>query len=212
MDADRIARRLASGRGTRFVLMLAGAWAIGTGNGRVEAASRKSTLSPQQARAFAAWNNYLAKGETTWASNRPPDFSPAVRSTIWQIVKSGTQGEQLANPMIEYLLWRRSLNVKRFATYHPNLSPQLAKLLRSPTLPSGAPGPLPIDTPVPQAVTPPPQTLTPPYSSDPLQNPVGQDITPASVPEPNSALLALGMAGVGLWWRHRMIERQQRQG
>ena len=34
--------------------------------------------------------------------------------------------------MIEYLIWRRSLDPTRFASYHPNLSPALARVADDP--------------------------------------------------------------------------------
>ncbi|QEH33086.1 hypothetical protein OJF2_15830 [Aquisphaera giovannonii] len=207
--------RSATARRACHGLLLTVACASGFGVGTVQAAAtKKVTLSGQDARTFVAWNRFLAGGTPTWSARHAPDFSPMVRSTIWQIVKSDTQAEQLANPMIDYLLWRRSLNVRRFATYHPYLNPRLAQLLNSsPTLPSGAPAPQPPTAVSPQDLTGPkagptpstPSTTTPPAPSDPI----GQTVSPPSVPEPSSLVLAATMTGMGLWWRHR-IGREQR--
>ena len=119
-----------------FLIVLAVGW---IGPRPVEAAAKKFVLTPAEARTFVAWSHYLSAGPQTWSSTHAPAFTPAIRSTIWQVVKTDTQSQQLANPMIDYLLWRQSLDPKRFAAYHPNLSPRLAQLLNAPTLPSGVP-------------------------------------------------------------------------
>ena len=74
-----------------------------------------------------------------------------------------SQAQSLANPMIDYLLWRQSLNPVRFTANHPNLSPALSQLLTSsPQLPANVPPPT--FTPVPQVqpVTTSPQVVSPP--------------------------------------------------
>jgi hypothetical protein len=161
-------------------------------------------LTPAEARTFVAWSNYLSAGPETWSSKHAPQFTPDIRSTIWQIVHTDTQGEQLANPMIDYLLWRRSLNPHRFDSNHPFLSPKLAELLKTPSLPAGVPPPT--YTPVSETATS-PQNLTGPTTSAslPLSDPAAQTISPA-VPEPGSLVLGLGMLGWGLWWRRRMAQ------
>ena len=67
------------------------------------------------------------------------------------MLKTDTQAQSIANPMIEYLEWRRSLDPTRFTYYHPNLSPALAQLLSSPSLPASIPPPT--YTPVPEPTT-----------------------------------------------------------
>jgi PEP-CTERM motif len=174
-----------------------------------EAAARKLKLNPAETKTFVAWSHYLATGPHTWSTTHAPAFSTAIRSTIWQIVKTDTQSQQLENPMIDYLLWRQSLNPKRFAANHPNLSPRLSQLLNAPTLPTGVPPPT--YTPVPQSTVS-SQTLTGPSdpSSAPLVPPAGQTVSPPAVPEPTSLILGVGMLGWGLWWRRRMAQAGHR--
>jgi hypothetical protein len=165
-----------------------------------EAAARKKVvLTPANERVFVAWTHYLAAGPTTWSSKHAPAFTPAIRTTIWDVLRTDTQAQSLANPMIDYLLWRRSLDPTRFTANHPNLSPALAQLLNTPSLPAGVPPPT--YTPVPQSTVS-PQTVTPP-----LHDPSPQSISPPAVPEPSSWLLAVGMTGMALWWRRRMNGR-----
>ena len=136
-------------------------------------------------------------------------FTPAIKSTIWQIVKTDTQGQQLANPMIDYLLWRQSLDPKRFAHFHPHLSPRLSQLLKGPSLPAGVPPSHLHASPADRGL---PQTLTGPTtpSSAPLVDPAAQTVSPAAVPEPSSLILGAGMLGWGLWWRRRMSQPRAR--
>jgi hypothetical protein len=185
-----------------FLLALLGAGLLGPRPVH-GAAAKKFVLTPGEARVFQVWTNYLSAGPQVWSSTHAPDFTPAIRSTIWRVLKTDTQGQSLANPMIDYLLWRRSLNPVRFTANHPNLSPALAQLLNGPSLPTSIPPPT--NTSVPQSTTA-PQTVTPPS----LISPSPQTVSPPAIPEPNSLLLAVGMMGWGLWWRRRMGKRSRR--
>ncbi len=150
-------------------------------------------MQPLQAAAInEAWTNFLAGGPQTWATTHAPAFTPAVRSTIWQVLKTDTEAQSIANPMIEYLEWRRSLDPTRFTSYHPNLSPALAQLLSSASLPTNVPPP---------TYTPVPETTTAPQALS---------SSPPAVPEPSSLLLAVAMTGWGIWRRRRIAQRISR--
>jgi hypothetical protein len=165
------------------------------------ATTKRFALSAQEARVFQAWSNYLAQGPDTWSQTHAPAFTPAIRSTIWQVLRMDTQAQSLNNPMIDYLLWRQSIAPARFTANHPRLSPALSELLNAPQLPVTAP--LPSDpssqTTVPQGITP-PAPLTPPAT----QSVSPQTVAPPPVPEPGSLILAAGMLGWGLWMRRRI--------
>jgi hypothetical protein len=161
------------------------------------ATTKKIVLTPSELKTFEAWTSYLAKGTDTWSMTHAPAFTPAIRTTIWQVLKTDTQAQSIANPMIEYLEWRRSLDPTRFTHYHPSLSPALAQLLKSPSLPTGVPPPT--YTPVPETA---PQVL-----GSPAPPSASQTISPAAVPEPSSLLLAAAMTSWGVWWR-RQLARQ----
>ena len=105
------------------------------------ATTKKFVLTASDAKTFEAWTNFLADGTETWSKTHAPPFTPAIESTIWQVLKTDTVTESISNPMIEYLEWRRSLDPTRFTSYHPNLSPALAQLLSAPSLPAGVPPP-----------------------------------------------------------------------
>jgi hypothetical protein len=173
---------------------------------------RRFVLPSGEAPVFRAWTNYLSAGPQVWSRTKAPAFTPGIRGTIWAVLKSDTQAQSLANPMIDYLLWRRSLKPERFDANHPRLGPTLNQLLSfSPTpvitppvtTPLPAYSPVPQSTPTstsPQIVTPPPVVITPP-----------EPAAPTPIPEPSSVLLATGMLGWGIWWRRRMNRPARRR-
>src|SRR6516165_12479901 len=91
------------------VVALLGAGLLWTWPARA-ATVKRFVLTPSEARVFHAWTNYLSDGPQVWSTTHAPPFTPAIRSTIWQVLKLDTQDQSLANPMIDYLLWRRSLD------------------------------------------------------------------------------------------------------
>ena len=170
-----------------FRVVLAGALILGV-----------QPLQASEAQTFdEAWTNFLAGGAQTWATTPAPAFTPAIESTIWQVLNTDTPAQALSNPMIEYLEWRRNLDPTRFTSYHPNLSPALAQLLSSPSLPSSSAS-LPSN--------PPPPTSTP----IPATPTAAQTVSPPTVPEPSSLLLTAAMTGWGIWWRHQLARQSSR--
>jgi len=169
------------------------------------ATTKKLDLPASEVKTFVAWTDFLSKGTATWSTTHAPAFTPAIRSTIWQVLKTDTQGESLVNPMIDYLEWRRSLDPTRFAHYHPNLSPALAQLLDIPPLPTGVP--TPTTTSDPQTA---PQELSSPTTTTSPQTVTPAAVAPAPVPEPNSLLLAGAMTGWAIWWRRQLAKRASR--
>ncbi len=183
-------------------IVLAGALILGV-QPLQAATTKKFALTPSEAKTFEVWTNFLADGTETWSTTHAPPFTPAIRATIWQVLKTDTAAQSIANPMIDYLEWRRSLDPTRFTANHPNLSPALEQLLSSPSLPSGVPPPT--YTPVPETST------APQVISNPATTSGGQTVDPPAVPEPGSLLLAAAMTGWGIWWRHRIAQRNSPQ-
>jgi PEP-CTERM motif len=175
-----------------FPLVLTGALLIGM-QPLQAAATKKLVLTPSEAQTFEAWTQFLAGGTQTWSTTHAPAFTPAIESTIWQVLKTDTEAQAISNPMIEYLEWRRSLDPTRFTSYHPNLSPALAQLLSSRSLPTNPPSPTA------------PQVL-----SNPATPSAAPKVFPPAVPEPSSLLLAAAMTGWGIWWRRRIAQRTAR--
>ena len=112
---------------------------------------------------------YLLAGPTMWTEVEHPPVTAAVESAIWKSVRTDPGG---TDPMVNFLLWKQSLDPTRFAHYHPKLAPVLHKIAAGPVVadvdPAGdAPRPLraPVGSasPAPTApVTTEPQNLIPP--------------------------------------------------
>jgi hypothetical protein len=127
-----------------------------------------------------SWAAYLMAGPSVWSTVIHPAVTPDLRSSIWKALGSE---DAAANPMVDFLLWKQSLDPARFARYHPHVAPILTRIS---TASLGS------------------QTTTPSTSSSGGTTPITQPqtLTP-SVPEPGPWLLALGMSCWGLWWRRR---------
>jgi hypothetical protein len=141
---------------------------------------------------FREWSRYLRAGPEAWAKVEHPPWTAAVKAAAW----AGIEKEPgPSDPMVNFLLWKQSIDPTRFAYYHHKLAPALHRIAMSrttaatvPTVgPStsgsigGASGP-PAITPISE-----PQTLNPP-----------------PVPEPSMLLLAAGMTA---WLARRMLVR-----
>jgi hypothetical protein len=138
---------------------------------------------------FKAWSRYLLAGPTVWTKVEHPPVSEAVRSAIWQSVRTDPGG---ADPMVHYLLWKQSLDPTRFAHYHPKLAPVLHKIelaRSSPTLVS-------------QATPPTTTTGSTGTSTSPTVSP--QNLVPNAAPEPSTLLLAACMTA----WAFRRLYRR----
>jgi hypothetical protein len=131
----------------------------------------------------AAWNLFLSTGPEVWATSQSPAFTISVRRSIFQIL-NGDPATIAANPMVDYLIWRRDLNPFRFDRYHPYLGQRLAPLTLDP----------PTSVPVAPEVEPPITPLAP------------LEVTPPSVPEPSSLIL------IGLVSAWGILRRRSRTG
>ncbi len=158
------------------------------------AATHPVELSASDATDFKEWSKYLLHGPKYWTKVEHPPVSPAVRSAIWESVRTDPGG---TDPMVNFLLWKQSVDPTRFAHYHPKLAPALHKIelaRSSPTLVSQA---APPTTTTGSAVTP-PSTTTPTVAP--------QNLIPNAAPEPSTLLIAAGMIA----WAVRKLQRRGR--
>lgn len=88
------------------------------------------------------------------------------------LLKLSADGTLPESPFVEYLVWRQSLNVKRFNSFHPGIV-QLLRRIKPSRIP---PTITPIDPPDFTPITP-------------------QEVTPPQVPEPSTGLIAALMIG-----------------
>jgi hypothetical protein len=159
------------------------------------AAIRHEDVSSSGATVFKEWSRYLEAGPSVWLRVLHPPVSPAIRSSIWEAVKTDPGGTE---PMVAYLLWKQSLDPTRFAHYHPKLAPALEKILKATPSAPVAPQELnPTST-----ATPSTSTTSTPITSEQGINP--PEPTPA--PEPSTILVALGLAGWSVWQGRRKKE------
>jgi hypothetical protein len=133
---------------------------------------------------FRTWPEYLTGGPSVWSTHVHPPLTLDVRLAIWHAIKTDP-GD--TSPWIQFLLYKQSLDEARFDHFHPRISKALAKLPAPHTVG-------PVVNPLP-STTPSSGPSTPPNES--------QQIQPQAVPEPGAWLVAMGMAGWGLWWRRR---------
>ena len=134
------------------------------------------------------WSAFVLAKPAYWRTHQAPAFTPAVRARIWRMLRSS---DPTAHPIINYLLWRRSLRPGRFDYFPPRLGPTLARLLDQP-----------VTVTAPQNLIPSPTTPVPSPS-------VPQTVDP-NVPEPSTVFVALIMGIWGLWSRKRLRLAQLR--
>jgi hypothetical protein len=149
---------------------------------RAEAARIDTTaLSRTEAHDDALWANYLAEGTHEWLTHAHPPVTPSLEASVWRSLARGTASD---NAMVQFLLWRQSLDPSRFDFYHPRLAVAFAKL-KSPTV---SPGTVSTPTTLPATVVPP---------EVPNITPEAQVLP--QVPEPSGLWIALGMLAGGAW-------------
>lgn len=151
---------------------------------------------------FKEWSRYLLAGPSAWAEVDHPPVTEAVRSAIWTSVRTDPGG---TDPMVDYLLWKQSIDPTRFAHYHPRLAPALHRIAMARTSPVVSPPQSPTTTVSASGggTSSPPAASTAPGSLEP------QNLLPPSVPEPGMVLLAAGMTA---WFVRRMHGRTLARG
>ncbi len=155
-------------------------------------------LTAADVETFRHWSKYLLDGPETWTRIVHPPVTPAVRSAIWDSVRTDPGP---SDPMVNYLLWKQSLDPTRFAHYHPKLAPALHRieLARS--------SPILVSQVSPTTTN---SAGTTPAPSTPATNPVTspQNLVPNAAPEPSMLLLAACMTG---WAIGKLRRREPRR-
>jgi hypothetical protein len=172
-----------SGTSRRLVLLLVVAGVL-PGGALVEASAiHHRDMTAAEVQAAGEWSKFLKGGPTVWADVVHPPVTPAVISEIWKDVKTDPGG---TDPMIEFLLWKQSIDPTRFAHYHPKLAPALHRisLARSETTTTQAIAPSTGSG----GTTSPSTPVVPPPTTEP------QNLIPTPSPEPGTLLIAAGMA------------------
>jgi hypothetical protein len=175
-----------SGLSLQFVLILMGAAGVLLGGvGADASAIHRSHLKAADVKVSDEWTRYLQGGPTVWAEVQHPPVTPAVESAIWKDVRTDPRG---TDPMIDFLLWKQSLDPTRFAHYHPKLAPALHKIAMARSSPTLTLQVMPPTTRSSSGSAPSSPTPSSPVTAEP------QNLVPSPSPEPSTLLIAAGMA------------------
>lgn len=132
---------------------------------------------------FKAWSRYLLAGPTAWATVPHPLWDSTVRAAVWESIKTDPGP---SDPMINFLLWKQSLDPTRFAYWHPKLAPALHKIAMARKVAALAPqtGPTTMGSGSGGGTSTSPGTTPTTWP---------QNLTPPPVPEPGMLLVAATM-------------------
>ena len=128
-------------------------------------------------RAYKTWSEYLTGGAERLVDDRSSAGDTGGRSGDLEGIRTDPARNE---PVVQFFLYKQSLDPTRFDHYHPKVSKALTRLSAS--------------TPPINFVSPPATTPGDSTSSPPTQR---QSITP--IPEPGTLLLAVGFLGWGVW-------------
>ena len=149
--------------------------------------SAKSTVEIQKADPWSGYWAYALKHHILKLSG------PSVHTSLTLSI----EGTLPSSYYVEYMSWREGLNAKRFDSFHPALAQALKKVKTTTVSP-----------------TVPPESVIPPTGGTPILPPgftpniVTQSLNPPHVPEPSTAVMALGMiaaVGVAHRWKKTRV-------
>lgn len=183
------ALRLCAGTAAMVLLACAGADAAAIHR----AAGHPRALTAADVVTFREWSRYLDRGPSMWTKVEHPPVTPALWSAIWRSIRTDPGPD---DPMVNYLLWKRSLNPARFDRYHHALAPALRRIRLARSSPTVVSQAHPTTT---GPTT--PKTKRPAQGTVPITSP--QILVPTIAPEPSMLLLAAGMTGWAIRRFHR---------
>lgn len=132
------------------------------------------------------WSEYLMGGPSVWSTVAHPMLTPAIEAEMWKSIRTDPPPD--TDAVVQFFLYRQSLDPARFDHYHPRVAAALSKIESEAATASTTPA-TSSTTPTDQA-----QQITPP--SSPASSPGVE-----TVPEPATILLTVGMAAYAVWWR-----------
>jgi hypothetical protein len=142
------------------------------------------------------WDEFIAKGPSSWARVHPPKMSAQTSQTMHEVWREEFKSaDAVSYPNIQYLLWRRALDPARFDHWHPGMGKALESLLpvpsSAPTLTLGStPQTQPLLPTTSSTTTSPSNVLPSSVVPETVIPPSGGNPSPASIPEPDTLTLA----------------------
>lgn len=137
-----------------------------------------------------SWSTYLMSGPSVWSAVAHPGLTPGIEAEMWKAISSDPPPN--IDAVVQFFLYKQSLDPARFDHYHPHVAKALAKIKAEEATTTATPTASTTSTGTPSEGA---QTLGPPAST-PDEN---------TVPEPGTFLLTIGMAGYAIWWRRRRV-------
>jgi hypothetical protein len=181
----------------RWVLLLTGVAGVVLGTPGVEAsaihhrdkssadAREHRDASPGPTGVYLEWSRYLAAGPKVWARVVHPPVTKGVDAWVWKDVRTDPGGD---DRMVDFLLYKQSVDPPRFDHYHPNLAPILHRIALSRVSKETTQAIAPSTGSGGSTSTSAPATIPTPVTIEP------QNLVPSPSPEPNTLLIAFGMA------------------
>jgi hypothetical protein len=152
-------------------------------------------VSDRIAGSVQVWEEFVARGPSYWARVHAPSMSSQTSQTMHQVWRQELKSaDPTAYANIQYLLWRRALDPARFDHWHPRLGHALETLLptpsSAPTLTSGSTPQIQQLVPTTTSTSASPHVLPASVSPETVTPHSAHDLSPASIPEPETLTLA----------------------
>jgi hypothetical protein len=166
-----------------LLLAVAAIWCSATARGAAIHHDHASSLAEKAS--VKSWSEYLMAGPSVWSTVAHPALSSSIEASMWKSIRTDPPPDTTA--VVNFFLYKQSLDAKRFDHYHPEVAKALAKIeaqLINPT-----------------TVTSPTTATTATSATSPTDQ--AQQLTPSVVPEPTTLFLTFGMAGYAVWRRRR---------
>ena len=107
----------------------------------IHRADKADKVSTDDAGVNRTWSEYLMSGPSVWSTVAHPALSSAIESEMWKAIKSDPPPN--INAVVQFFLYKQSLDPARFDHYHPRVAASLAKIkaeLAQAATPGATPG------------------------------------------------------------------------
>ena len=81
--------------------------------------------APSRSGGLQAWSRYLMARTECLDGGRPSALNPDIEASMWKSIRSDPPPD--TSPVVNFFLWKQSLDPARFDHYHPNSLPVLCQ-------------------------------------------------------------------------------------